>query len=116
MSFDPTITWLNIQSSPVLGVWLRVEACEYVGDSALCRLTFEVMRGRQRSARAARHMICLGASRPWRVAGGRRVDRRVRPHCLGGVARQAWQAMTRGAVEAAPRRAGRVQFCHLGPV
>ena len=34
--------------------------------------------------------MCLGASRPWRVAGGRRVDRRVRRHSASFFEEDGW--------------------------
>ena len=55
-------------------------------------LTFEVRRDLRQDARPARKMICLSASRAWRLAVGPRLDRRVRPHsCCTGRAAFCWK-------------------------
>jgi hypothetical protein len=65
------------------GPWARWKAC-------LWGLTFELSGGRRRGAWAARPMMTLAGSRPKCLAGGRPLERRVRPHQGSQGARRGW--------------------------
>jgi len=68
------------QAWTCIGLWLRWMNSSIVTLRFSCGLTFELSGGCRRGAWAARRMMTLAASRPKCLAGGRPLERTVRPH------------------------------------